>query len=325
MATKKTRERKYELADQLTEHLGNYTKAFIVEVDNVGSNQLHEIRKQLRGRALIYCGKNTQMRRCVRKYCENNPGSPWEALIPKFSLNVGLVFTNEDLGEIRTLIGQNKMPAPARAGALAQCDLVIPAGPTSLEPSLTSFLQALNISSKITKGSIEIISDVTLFREGDKVDASQAALLQKLDILPFEYGLIPIVVYDNGSVFSVDVLDISDSQIMDSLCNGVRKLAGVSLATETPTLAALPYAFLYAFKDALALSVEVDCKFKENENVYKYLADPSAFASAGGSGTSSGGNSDGKPASAAAAEEEDEEEEMPAAGGLFDDAGGADY
>lgn len=307
MASKKTRERKYELADQLTEHLNNFTKCFVVEVDNVGSNQLHEIRKAMRGTAVIYCGKNTQMRRCVREFCSNNPGSPWEAIVPKFSLNIGLVFTNGDLSEIRDKIAENKMPAPAKAGAVAQCDVVIPSGPTSLEPSLTSFLQALNISSKITKGSIEIISEVTLFRKGDRVDPSQAALLQKLDVMPFEYGLVPCSVYDNGSVFSVDVLDISDDQIVAALSQGVRKLAGVSLATNMPTAASLPYAFLYAFKDALALSVEVDYKFKQNENIYKFLADPTAFASAAGPSASSSGAA---PAAAAAVEEEEEEEEV---------------
>lgn len=324
MASKKTRERKYELADQLTEHLGNYTKCFVVEVDNVGSNQLHEIRKAMRGDALIYCGKNTQMRRCVRKYCENNPGSPWEALIPKFSLNIGLVFTNGDLAKIRDQITANKMPAPAKAGSTAQVDVVIPAGPTALEPSLTSFLQALNISSKITKGNIEIINEVTLFKQGDRVDASQAALLQKLDILPFEFGLVPISVYDNGSVFSVAVLDISNDQIVNSLSEGIKKLAGVAMATNTPCAASLPFSFLYAFKNALALSVEVDYKFKENENVYKYLADPSAFASAGGGASSSAGATS-SGAAAAAVEEEEEEEEIVAAAGLFDDGGGADY
>lgn len=322
MATKKTRERKYELADQLTEHLSNFSKCFVVEVDNVGSNQLHEIRKSMRGIATIYCGKNTQMRRCVRKYVENNPGSTWEALIPKFSKNIGLVFTNESLTTVRDLIVENKMPAAAKAGSLAQCEVVIPAGPTSLEPSLTSFLQALNISSKITKGSIEIINQVVLFRKDERVDQSQAALLQKLDILPFEFGLIPIFVYDDGSVFDVEVLDISDTQIVSALSAGAKALAGVSLAVSMPTAAALPYAFLYAFKNALALSVEADFKFKQNENVYKYLADPSAFASAGGPATGAAPAAGG---AAAAVEEEDEEEEMATGGGLFDDAGGADY
>ena len=51
-------------------------------------------------------------------------------------------------------------------------------------------LQALNIPTKINKGSVEIVSDVKLITAGDKVGASEATLLAKLGIKPFSYGLI---------------------------------------------------------------------------------------------------------------------------------------
>merc|ERR1712054_553542 len=150
---------------------------------NVGSNQLHEIRKNLRGKAVIYCGKNTQIRRVLRKLEEE--GRPeLECIRQKLKLNIALVFTNDSLADLKDLIEENKMPAAARAGALAQCDVVIEKGVTALEPSQTSFLQALNIGTKITKGQIEIINDVHLLHKDVKVDASQAALLQKLGMQP---------------------------------------------------------------------------------------------------------------------------------------------
>merc|ERR1712072_682304 len=67
MASKKSKSRKEVLADELEQHFANYTKLFVVGVDNVTSNQLHEIRKSMRGEAVIYCGKNTQIRRVLRK------------------------------------------------------------------------------------------------------------------------------------------------------------------------------------------------------------------------------------------------------------------
>lgn len=77
--------------------------------------------------------------------------------------------------------------------------MTVPAGPTGLDPSQTSFFQALSIPTKIQKGQIEIVSDVPLIKPGDKVTASQAALLQKLNIRPFNYGLKVENVYDNGT------------------------------------------------------------------------------------------------------------------------------
>ena len=61
------------------------------------------------------------------------------------------------------------MKAPAKAGALAPLDVTVPAQNTGMGPEKTSFFQALSIPTKITKGTIEIISDVPLIKAGDKV------------------------------------------------------------------------------------------------------------------------------------------------------------
>jgi len=312
MASKKSRDRKYQLADELKEHFDKYSKLFVVEVDNVGSNQVHEIRKAMRGTAVLYCGKNTQMRRVIRELEED--GRPeLEKIRLACKLNVALVFTNASLPKVRDMILDNKKASPAKAGALAQCGVTVPKGITSLEPSMTSFLQALNISSKITKGSIEIVNDVELFKTGDKVDASQAALLQKLDILPFSYGLVPIAVFDGNSLFAPAVLDIEDSQILATFTNCLKNTVCLSFEFNMPTVASVPYSILLAFANLLAVAAETEHTFKEAEGIKAYLADPSAFASAApaaGAASSGGG-------AAAAVEEEEEEEEMAPAANLF--------
>ena len=56
--------------------------------------------------------------------------------------------------------------------------------------TLLHSLQALNIPTKINKGTVEIVSDVKLITQGEKVGASEATLLAKLGIKPFSYGLI---------------------------------------------------------------------------------------------------------------------------------------
>lgn len=65
----------------------------------------------------------------------------------------------------------------------------LPPSNTGLGPEKTSFFQALSIATKISKGSIEMISEVHLIKFGEKVGASEAALLQMLKIFPFSYGL----------------------------------------------------------------------------------------------------------------------------------------
>lgn len=72
-------------------------------------------------------------------------------------MNVGFVFTNDDLVEVRDKLLANKKKAPARAGAVAPCAVTIPAQNTGLGPEKTSFFQALQIPTKISRGTIEIV------------------------------------------------------------------------------------------------------------------------------------------------------------------------
>merc|ERR1711871_1816177 len=94
-----------------------------------------------------------------------------------FQLNVGLVFTNSpDLSLVKDIIVTNVVPAPARAGSIAPVNVTVPKGNTGMDPGQTSFFQALNIATKITPGLV--------------------ALLKRLNIMPFSYGLQIIQVYN---------------------------------------------------------------------------------------------------------------------------------
>merc|ERR1711979_102760 len=104
--------------------------------------------------------------------------------------------TNEDLKSIRDLVLENKVAAPARQGAISPVNVIVPAQNTGQGPEKTSFFQALSIQTKIARGTIEIVSDVPLLKEGDKVGMSEATLLNMLKIFPFSYGLRAVACYE---------------------------------------------------------------------------------------------------------------------------------
>ncbi|XP_014023414.1 60S acidic ribosomal protein P0 [Salmo salar] len=256
--------------------LDDYPKCFIVGADNVGSKQMQAIRLSLRGKAVVLMGKNTMMRKAIRGHLENNPAL--EKLLPHIKGNVGFVFTKEDLAEIRDMLLANKVPAAARAGAIAPCDVTVPAQNTGLGPEKTSFFQALGITTKISRGTIEILSDVMLIKPGDKVGASEATLLNMLNISPFSFGLLIQQVYDNGSVYSPEVLDITEDALHARFLEGVRNIASVCLEIGYPTLASIPHTIINGYKRVLAVAVETDYSFPLADKVKDYLADPTAFA-----------------------------------------------
>lgn len=300
-------EKKISYDQKLCKLLDDYSQVLIAAADNVGSTQLQNIRKGLRGDSVVLMGKNTMMKRSIRIHAENTGNNAILNLIPLLVGNVGLIFTKGDLKEVSEEVAKYKVGAPARVGLVAPIDVVVPPGNTGLDPSQTSFFQVLNIPTKINKGTVEIITPVELIKKGDKVGSSEAALLAKLGIRPFSYGLVVSTVYDNGSVFSPEVLDLTEDDLIEKFAIGVSMVTSLSLAISYPTLAAAPHMFINAYKNVLAIAVETDYSFPQADKVKEYLADPSKFATAAAPVAASDGGA--APAAASAAKEEEKKEE----------------
>merc|ERR1712045_176849 len=262
--------------EKIVQLLDEYPKCFLVEADNVGSKQMQQIRIALRGHAVVLMGKNTMMRKAIRGHLVNAP--QLESLLGYIKGNVGFVFTKEDLVGIRDMLLENKVKAPAKAGAIAPVDVMIPSQNTGMGPEKTSFFQALNIPTKITKGTIEITNNVNLITAGDKVGMSEATLLNMLKISPFTYGLVVTKVYDSGSIFDPSILDITDEDLKAHVLAGIRNIAALSLKIGYPTVASVPHSIINGMKNCMALAAVTEITFKEAETMKAFLADPTAFA-----------------------------------------------
>jgi len=264
------------------------------------------------------------MRKAIKEHSEKN--KQLEALLPHIVKNIGFLFTDQDLSLVRDAVVAIKVPAIARAGSISPIDVVLPAGPTGLDPGQTSFMQALNIATKINKGQIEVVSDVHLVSKGDKVGPSEATLLQKLNIKPFTYGLIPISVYEDGFVYTPETLDVSDEDILSKFLSGVQKIAALSLGTGIPSLPALPHYFANAFRSLVAISVATDITFERSKEIKELLENPDALAAltttevteeAPAAAQTTAATPAAKEAEPAKKEEEEEEDDA-GFGGLFD-------
>jgi len=291
-----------------------YPKCLMVEADNVGSKQMQQIRMSLRGHAVVLMGKNTMMRKAIRGHLTQNP--KLERLLPHIVGNVGFVFTKDELLDVRAMLLENKVKAPARAGAIAPLDVTVPAQNTGLGPEKTSFFQALNIPTKITKGTIEIIADVKLIKTGDKVGMSDSTLLNMLGISPFTYGLIVKKVYDSGTVFDPQILDITDDDIKQKFMAGVRNVASLSLKIDYPNICSVPHSIINGMKKCMALAAVTDISFKEAEKMKEYLADPSKFAVV--AAAPAAGEAEPKEKKEEKVEEPDDESDDDMGFGLFD-------
>jgi len=269
-------ERKKNYVSQVINMTESYKKVLIAEAANVGSAQMQEIRKQLRGKGVLLMGKNTMMKKALNIHKDTN--TKLANLIPHLKGNIGLIWTNGDLKAIRDVINNNKQEAPAKPGQISNKLVVIPAQNTGMEPTKTSFFQALNIPTKISKGTVEIVSDFKILDIGQKVSASEAALLNLLNMKPFSYGLVAKTIYDDGTVYSPDVLDVSESDMHAVLQKGLMNIGAISLQVNYPTSISVASSISSAFKDILAVSIGTNYDFAQSKAIKEFLKDPSKFA-----------------------------------------------
>jgi len=222
--------------------------------------------------------------------------------------NIGFVFTNGELNDTRGVIQANKVPAAAKSGTVAPSDVIVPPGPTGLDPSQISFFHTLNISTKIQKGQIEITKEFKVCEKGKKIGNSEAAILSKLNIKPFSFGMEILFVYDDGAILGPEVFNLDPNSLLDKIRGAARNIASISLAIGQPNVLSIPHMIINGFKSIASIALESDIKIKALENL-----GTAAPAAATTSAAVESKKEEAKPA------EKEEEADVGLGGGLFGD------
>lgn len=328
MAVKKKSEKRIKKEAywvRLQQVAGKYSNCLFVDANNVSSKQISNLRKKLRAiGAYMIMGKNTLMKACLTAantapeegdadYAERKDtfqkNDNIEKIISQLKGNTNLIFSNGDLGEVKAILDAEIRPSPARSGMIAPIDVSIQAGATGLDPKQTGFFQNLEIQTKIVKAQIEIVVAKQVITKGDKIGGTQAQLLDKLKIYPFEYKMNVTKVLQDGSMFDPAVLDLDTNAILAKFQAGCQTAAKVSLGIGYPTSVSAPHTLLTGFKNLVAVAAISGFEFEQ----------ATTFLSAAKSAPSAGG------ATKAAAKVEEvkevakEEEEAVDMGGLFGD------
>lgn len=76
-----------------------------------------------------------------------------------------------------------------------------------------------------------------------------------------------VQIYDSGNVFSPDVLDIDEKELIDRFLSGIKTIASISLALNYPTLVSVTHSLVNAYKNLLAIGLETDYTFEGVEKV----------------------------------------------------------
>lgn len=226
--------------------------------------------------ALMICGKNTMMKAAITQLMtppaegdddyEERKDS-WEErphlekIVSCLKGNISIIFTNDDLVDVAKILDSEVREAPAKIGALAPKDVIIPAGATGLDPRQTGFFGNLGIATKIVKAQIEILNDNKIISFGDKISPGQSALLDKLKIRPFEYKMTIKKVLMDGNLYDPAVLYITSEIILEKFSCAGSNITALSLGSGYVTPSSAPHLIMNAFKNLAAISFATDFSF----------------------------------------------------------------
>ena len=192
-----------------------YSRIVLVNIDNISSNQFKKCRKALGKDSILILGKNKIIKKVLKEHIKHN--QDLNALLPRLTGNIGFIFTKTDLLNIKQILSENQVPAPAKTGQTAPNDVIIPPGITSITPDGTVFFQALNIPTKISKGLVEIQTPVKIITKGQIIGNSEVLLLQKLNIIPFSHCFEIKLIFDNNLCIDPKILEISMNDIEEKI------------------------------------------------------------------------------------------------------------
>ena len=223
---KKKIEEKKKKVNELLEKIKSYKTVAILDLNKLQAKILQEIRKR-KDYELVF-SKKSILTRAVKKYNEE--------ICKYLDGQKMLILSNLDPISLYKIICSNRTKRYAKAGEIAEEDIVVRAGETNLPPGpVLSELKQAKIDAKISGGKIIIASDSVVARKGEKISSIVASALQKLDIKPFEISINIPIIYDGNLIYKKEILKITDKEILDLMKGASSEAISVSIFANYPS------------------------------------------------------------------------------------------
>lgn len=252
----KANPRNKEFATRIRNFSKKYSIVGVVDVEGLPAPQFQRIRASLKKNAEVLIVKKNLIELVLNDLEKEHPGV--KGLIQKASGVVGLIFTNDNPFTMYKSVKKSKSSAPAKAGAIAPKDIIVPAGPTNFSPGpIIGELGALKIKAGIAGGKVEIKQDSVVAKEGDEITAELAGVLTRLGIEPMEVGLNIKAVYEAGTLYDRSVLDVDEDAILADLKNEVSRAAKLAYGLKYFTKENIWMFLAESANESLALGVEI--------------------------------------------------------------------
>jgi len=217
---------KLDKVNEIAERLGKYKSIMVISLKNIPGKQLLHIRHSIKNKAGVI-----MVKKCIIKRALEKVG------MKEMAQEVGdvpaLLVSNYDPFSLSIILDKEKVPAYAKAGETAPKDIIVPKGATQFPPGpILSELSDAGIKVKIEGGKIAVTKETVVAEKGSTINANQAGILKKLDIMPMKIGLNIILAFADKKLFRNIHVDI------ETIKNNLRisRMQAINLAVNSGTI-----------------------------------------------------------------------------------------
>ena len=238
--------------EEIKKNAGKYTLVGLVDMYGIPAAQVQQIRRNLRGKAVIRVTRNTLIAHALGEI-----GGKVSGLSKYISGHSAMIFSNDNPFRLFKQLEKTKTKMAAKAGETAPQDIVVEKGPTSFKPGpIVGELQQAGIPAAIEGGKVKIRETRTIVKKGAVISSKVADVMIKLDIKPMDVGLALQAAFYRGDVYEPSVLAIDETAILAQIQLAGQQAFNLSLNAAIPTKDTIAIILTKAVREARGLAVE---------------------------------------------------------------------
>ena len=239
----------------------------IIEVGGIPAPQMQQMRKNLQGSAIVRSAKNNLILRALDEAEKSTKGV--SGLKDHVKGQSAIIATEMNPFKLFSKIKESRTMAPAKGGEKAAHNIEVKSGETPFKPGpIVGELQKAGIPAAIIEGKVVVKNDKVVVPQGERIPTDVAQMLTRLEIFPIEIGMTLNGVFEDGEIFSPDVLDINIDEFFGRIRQASINVLNLAITAGWTTKQTIQPLLMKAHNDAFTIALEMGII---NKQTVKYL------------------------------------------------------
>ncbi len=224
------KEEKIKAVEDLKKDFTSYKVVGVIDLFKMPSKQMQEIKKKIGEKAAMKVIKKSILLHAMEG------SKDLKVLEEKLPTQPAILFTNEDPFKIYGAIAKLKSDTYAKDGDVAEDEIAVSAGPTSLMPGpVISEFAKVKIPAGVEGGKIAIKKDTVVAKKGDAISKDLSGILRKLNIKPIKIGMNVVCLFDGRQLYMKDSLGLVGEGYLNKMREAFSHALSLSVAVGYPT------------------------------------------------------------------------------------------